>query len=1486
MVMKQLLLCILLIFSTVLARAAITGPHTLCVGDSIILSDLLAGKPAPWSSSNTSIAPVGSTTGVVHGVTAGTAVISYALNSGGFDFYTVTVNPLPAPITGPSVVCSGMTISLSDATAGGTWSSNSSACAVVGIATGVVTGVGGPCTTVITYTLPTGCKTTRTVSVNPSPHIHTISGGGGYCAGQPCPHIFLDTSDIGINYQLFCGVTSMGASLPGTNSILDFGTVCTACVYTVLATDPLTSCTSTMNGTVTVSVIPGPPAITGPDTVCAGLSVTLADAMPGGTWTSSNTLVATIGPSGSVIAQSMGSATISYNTGGACSATKLIIVISCPCTFLCNGNFDTSLTPLTSSTNQYPQAKVQCWKTNDPSSTIEIWGPSSGFLAANLDQFCEINSTSGWTTIYQDFTAVAGSNVTISFAHRGRFTLPDTMTVYIQQGTLTVPTIPLPPAAAQIGVPDGYGDANLPGWNYYSINHTFTSSGTARLFFYSKSVGGSPDYGGNWLDDVSVTLTIPPITGPDTVCAGSTIAEQDAATCGTWSSSNTTIARIGSSTGVVTGVTAGTTTITFTNCSGCFVTKVITVLPACVITGINHICVGDTTTLSGCTGCGWTSSNVSVVTVGSCTGLMTGISAGTAMITHVSSGGCTSTFSVTVNPLPSSCVVTGGGSYCPGQPCPHVGLGCSTAGIGYDLYRNGVFVATTPGTGAILDFGVYCNPGVYKVIATNATTGCKATMTDSVIVTLNASAPITGDTVLCEGNSTTLSDAIPGGTWSSGNTSVALISSAGVVTALTPGTSVINYTTAAGCISSVTITVNAIPQLTSSLTMPTLNCDTVISYVPLSNIPGTTFSWSRAIVPGILNPAGSGTGNINEAIYIASTTPVLITYVITLNNHGCISTQSVVVIDSPCIPKEPCDQVSARLVKDSGTCCYSIYISNKFDGGDFSAFVIETGHLNIDNVTQGNVWGGITYLSSHAIIFGDTAHNNYIPLDSAGKNGFLLARICLSGVGVDTLKLKWLGHAQPLDTVCRKDLVIYGCGVPVDTNCAGVINQKAVCNNGVVSMQFQVVNKSSFTMRAITFYTTDPNVKATHTFFPIADLAPGATSPVYSVPLIVKNNAKTGCFYFSACDQNTPPGTGGKYPNYCCLDSIKYCFDIPSCNGCDAISITSIKTDPTNCCYKLSMTNNYYAGAIKCLRFNGHAGTQFAILSGWSIQSPVSANEVVMCAPKGTVDTGVSVDFASFCITGTSTPPYIVTIDFLGADGKVICTKELSYDNCTLVKPTCAVITDDSMYCDGKNTKFSFYVKNYSPFTLYQFDLRLSDTTFTLDKYFIDPVPPIPVNGIGGPYVITVDSTMSALNAMGNFCIYLTGHNNIYIPDSVAATQCCTDSMDVACVPVISCVNGGACCCCQFSGLIIPNGITPNSDADNSKFVIGNSAICTNIDMKVYNRWGNVVYRQSHYNNTWAGTNMQGQLLPQDTYYVVLTLATGAQKAFFIDIRY
>ena len=155
---------------------AITGSHTVCVGGTTILSNTMAG--GNWTSSTPGTASIDAT-GTVSGVLAGTATISYTMPTGGcYTTFTETVNPLPAAISGTDSVCVNATVTLSDATGGGTWSTTSGTATVVS-GTGVVTGTSAGMAT-ITYTLGTSCYETFTMTVNAIPA--PITGVANVCA--------------------------------------------------------------------------------------------------------------------------------------------------------------------------------------------------------------------------------------------------------------------------------------------------------------------------------------------------------------------------------------------------------------------------------------------------------------------------------------------------------------------------------------------------------------------------------------------------------------------------------------------------------------------------------------------------------------------------------------------------------------------------------------------------------------------------------------------------------------------------------------------------------------------------------------------------------------------------------------------------------------------------------------------------------------------------------------------------------------------------------------------------------------------------------------------------------------------------------------------------------------------------------------------------------------------------------------------------------
>ena len=68
--------------------------------------------------------------------------------------------------------------------------------------------------------------------------------------------------------------------------------------------------------------------------------------------------------------------------------------------------------------------------------------------------------------------------------------------------------------------------------------------------------------------------------------------------------------------------------------------------------------------------------------------------------------------------------------------------------------------------------------------------------------------------------------------------------------------------------------------------------------------------------------------------------------------------------------------------------------------------------------------------------------------------------------------------------------------------------------------------------------------------------------------------------------------------------------------------------------------------------------------------------------------------------------------------------------------------------------------------------------------------------------------------------------------------------------------------------IIIPNIFSPNNDLVNDKFVI--YGINDLFDIKIYNRWGNIVFDQSPYENDWNGKRSNGKKLSEGQYFYIL----------------
>lgn len=85
------------------------------------------------------------------------------------------------------------------------------------------------------------------------------------------------------------------------------------------------------------------------------------------------------------------------------------------------------------------------------------------------------------------------------------------------------------------------------------------------------------------------------------------------------------------------------------------------------------------------------------------------------------------------------------------------------------------------------------------------------------------------------------------------------------------------------------------------------------------------------------------------------------------------------------------------------------------------------------------------------------------------------------------------------------------------------------------------------------------------------------------------------------------------------------------------------------------------------------------------------------------------------------------------------------------------------------------------------------------------------------------------------------------------------------------------------------NGITPNGDGVNDTFVFdqllqGSPEDFPDNRLLIFNRWGDIVFEQEPYDNNWSGTNQNGDLLPEGTYYYIMYLNISEQEIIRGDV--
>ncbi len=779
--------------------AVIGGASTVCVSTSATLTNSVVG--GVWTSGSPTIATVGYLTGVVTGVAVGSAVITYSLGSGCLITKTITVNPVLTAISGSSGVCVASSITLTNPTSGGSWTSGSPLVASIGASSGLVSGLAAGVTN-ISYTFG-GCVTTKQVTVYPLPSV--IAGNVPVCVGKT----------ITLNCTPVTGTWSSGAVSTASVGVTS-GIISAVAIGTVGITYTLTTgCKST-----TIVTVNAPPAaITGSAFVCVGGTSTLGNTTSGGAWSSSNTSIVTVGSSGGIITgMALGTAVVSYIAGG-CSSVRTVTVRPLP-----SAIFGVNKVCAGQSTSLY-----------DTTGT-GTWSSASAFIATINSAGVATGVNMGTTTI--TYTLGGGCTVTVPFTVNP---LPANIlgSYSLCSGATTTFTNPTPAgvwssAATTVATVDSFTGVVTGG-----------SSGGSTLISYTVSTGCART--------TPVTVNaVPDLVGVREMCAwGDTIFVSNPDPSGAYSSSGIVVATIGSGRARVVSNAPGVGTITYSLPVGCSISVPVTInsLPG-PITGSAHVCQGASTVLGSLPAGGlWSSGSIAVATVDSLSGLVNGLTAGITNISYtIPVTGCKATVPVTVTPIPYTGTILGASMLCIGQTITLI-----------DSFTGGLWSAATGATSVVGGNVTGLTAGV-DTVTYSIVNVCGASSSSHVVtvVPIPNAGSISGPAILCEGEMIQLLDTVAGGIWTSHN-ALATVSVTGLVRGVGAGIDTIFYTVTNFCgvdVAKHVISINPLPDA-GLLTGPSNVCigDTVLisnaatgGILTISNNNATLNGW---VVKGI-----------------------------------------------------------------------------------------------------------------------------------------------------------------------------------------------------------------------------------------------------------------------------------------------------------------------------------------------------------------------------------------------------------------------------------------------------------------------------------------------------------------------------------------------------------------------------------------------------------------------------------------------------------
>jgi gliding motility-associated-like protein len=650
---------------------------------------------------------------------------------------------------------------------------------------------------------------TASITVNPLPGAPgTISGSVNVCQGQAGVTYSIPVITNATSYSWTVPTGASIASGSGTNSItVDYGTSAISGDVTVFGVNGCGNSLSTAVLPVTVNPLPDNPGIiTGLTSVCqgqSGVSYSTA-AIPNATsynWTL---------PAGASIVSGSGTNSITVDFGISASSGNVTVVGVNSCgTSLTTSSLSVSVDPLPDNPGVISGPTTVCQGQSGVTYSVTAVSNATSYNWT-LPSGANIVSGTGTNSITVDYTtsALSGSISVVGVNACGNSPVNASILITVNPlpgnpGTITGPTTVCQGQSNVTYSIPAVANATSYSWTLPTGASIVSGSGTNSITVdYSTSAlsGDVTVTGvnacGNSLSTSTLSITVNPlpgnpgiITGSTTVCQGQSgetysILPVSDATSYNWTLPTGASIVSGSGTNSITvdfgtGAVSGNITVTGVNACGTSVAStsiMVTVNPLPgnpgTISGSNTVCQGQSgvvysiAAVSDALSYNWTVPTGAVITAGTGTNSITvdyGTSAisGTVTVEGVNACGnspIAASLNIVVNPLPDNPgAISGNTTVCQGQTIVTYSIATVTNATGYIwTVPTGASIVSGDGTNSItVDYGNLAISGDVTVSATNACGNSLTPATLTIIVNPlpDNPGPITGNTVICQGQS-------------------------------------------------------------------------------------------------------------------------------------------------------------------------------------------------------------------------------------------------------------------------------------------------------------------------------------------------------------------------------------------------------------------------------------------------------------------------------------------------------------------------------------------------------------------------------------------------------------------------------------------------------------------------------------------------------------------------------------------------------------